>query len=128
MPQNRFARKRRSIEPAVAVLHDTVDRHLLTGPYEQKTSDFDILGIDFLYITVISYQISGFGSDIHKRRYRLTGLSDRIALEQLADLEKQHYRYCFLKFTGGISSDARDDHQEILVKYLTVRDVLRSLQ
>ena len=128
MSQHGFARKCRSIEPAVAILDNTVDRYLLTGSYKQKTSYFDILRIDFLDIAVVSDQIRRFRRDIHQSRDRLTRLSDSIALEQLTYLEEQHDCHCLLKFTGSVRSDTRDDHQEILIKYLTVRDVLRSLQ
>ena len=121
----RFARESRRIKRGCSLNNHTVDRYTLARLDQDNTADFDVIGIH-LFDTVLCLQICIIRTDIHQLADIASALSDRIALEELADLIKQHDRNTLCIFAKHHGADCCDSHQKIFVKYLPVFDSLQS--
>ena len=78
------------------------------------------------FVTVTLY-IRVIRTDIHQVTDISSALSNCIALEQLADLIKQHNSYTFLIIAKQNGADSRDRHQKVFIKYLLIADTFPRL-
>ena len=106
--------------------NNTIDRHLFTRLYNDCRSDRDLIRIDLLQLSVTLY-IRVIRTDIHQVTDISSALSNCIALEQLADLIKQHNSYTFLIIAKQNGADSRDRHQKVFIKYLLIADTFPRL-
>ena len=106
---------------------NAVDRHFLTGLYDDDRTDLDIVGIDLLYFSVFCFNICVIRTNIHEFGDRPAALADRIALEQLANLVEPHNSDALGVFAERHRANRRHRHQEVLIKYLPVHDALEGL-
>ena len=99
-----------------------VQRNTLARFYHDHAADFHIIRIDLRQFSV-HLDIGILRADIHHRRDRLSGLADRIALEQLTNLVKQHNGNRFRVFLHAKCAKRRHHHQEVFIKHLSVADI-----
>ena len=121
-----LAGQRAGIERGGSLHDNTVDRHLLAGPYHDDTADLDLVGIHFLHFAVL-LEVGVIGPDIHQFTDTAPALSDRDALEKLADLIKEHDCDALRVFTQDHCADRCHCHQKALVKNLMIQDPLPRL-
>ena len=127
-----LAGQRGGVERGDAVLDHAVDGHLFTRLDNDGRADGDVVGVDLFELTVV-LDVRIVGTDIHERGDAAAGLADRIALEQLADLIKEHngdglgvVAAPFIERQRD-GTDGRNRHEKIFVEHLPVADALPRL-
>ena len=124
MQPQTFAGQRACVQRAGTFHDHAVDGNLFSGLHGDDGSDLHLIGINLLKDSVL-LDIRVVGADIHQLADVAAALSDRVALEQLADLIEEHNGDGFdIISASGKSGRHRADgchcHQEVFIEYLSV--------
>ena len=91
----------------------------------------DCANLNFIRINLLEFSvyldICIIRADIHQFADVPAALSDSIALEQFADLIKQHNSYALRILAKQNGTDRCNSHQKVFIKYLFVQDSLPGL-
>ena len=104
---------------------NAVDRHLFARLHDYDAAGLDLVGIDLLELSG-NLDIRVVRADVHQRGYAAAAFADGVALEQLADLVKQHYQHRLVEVAAAAYDRKRDradrgnGHQEVLVENAAV--------
>ncbi len=122
----RLAGQRGRIKRGLPFFHRSVQWNTLAGIDDNRLSDAHFFRIDLLDFS-IHFDVGVFGTYVHERGDRLARFVDRVRLEPLADLVKQHDgdRLAVLAQHKGANRSER--HQKVLVKHLPVLNVFYRL-
>ena len=126
IPGQGFACQSRGVNGRSSLHDHTVDGHPLSGFNKNNAADLDVVGVSLLH-AVLCLQIGVVRPDIHQLADIFSALSDRIALEELSDLVKEHDRDSLGILAECHGAHGCCCHEEVLVKYLPVPDPLNRL-
>ena len=134
MARNGFAGKCRSVKLTCAFDDGAVDGHAFAGLHHDDVADGHFCGV-YLRKLAVALDVGVIGGDIHHGCDGFARFAHGIALEQLADLVKQHYRATFGhrrlsvgERDHGECADRGDGHEQVLVEHLAVFDVAGSAE
>ena len=121
-----FTRQCGGIHRGVALDHLAVQRDTLTGAHQNDIAHGDRLRLDGGHFITL-YQIGVVGPYIDQRLDGSAGGTHRLILKPFTDLIQQHNGNGLRILADAERADRRHRHQEVLVKDLTVGDVLNGL-
>jgi len=121
-----FAGQRRRVERRFSLYHHAVQRNLFARLDHDDVADLNLFGID-LFELAVPLNVGVIGADVHQGADGFAALAHRIALEQLANLVKQHNSNTFTIITKGNRAYGCYRHQKILVKHLMILNTLAGL-
>ena len=124
IPRQAFTGQGAGIQRSRPFFHNAVDRDLFPGLDRNQRTDLHLVRIHPRQLSVL-HDVRVIRPDIHHFADVPAAFAHRIALEQLADLVKQHHRNSFhivpgLRQTDGQRTDGCHRHQEVLIEYLAV--------
>ena len=114
------------VQAGFPVFHDAVNRDFLPGFHRNDAAGFHFVRIHPDQLSVL-LQIGIIRSDIHQFGNVPPAFAHGIALEQFADLVKQHYGDGLVIIAGFQQADDQgpnggDGHEEVFVEHLAVQD------
>ena len=121
-----FARQRGGIHRGSALDHLAVQRDTLTRTYQNDIAHRDRFRLDGGHFITL-YQIGVVGPYIDQRLDGSAGGTHRLILKPFTDLIQQHNGNGLRILADAERADRGHRHQEVLVKYLAVGDVLDGL-
>ena len=121
-----FTRQRGGIHRGSALDHLAVQRNTLTGAHQNDIAHRDRFRLDGGHFITL-YQIGVVGPYIDQRLDGSAGGTHRLILKPFTDLIQQHNGNGLRILADAECADRRHRHQEVLVKDLTVGDVLNGL-
>ena len=119
------------VERGRAIDDHTVERNLFARLDDDHRADRHFVRVHLFKLSV-HLDVCVVRTDIHERGNIFAALADGIALEEFADLVKQHDGDCLVVVAAffvdgeGKRTDGRDCHQKVLVEHTTVPDALGS--
>ena len=132
VPGQALAGEGAGVQGGTALRNDAVKGDLLAGLHHDDGADGHLIRVHLHQLPVL-LNVGVVGTDVHQGADVLAALAHGVALEQLADLVKQHDGDGFVVvaalFIDGQreGADSGHSHQEVLVEYPAVEDALSGL-
>ena len=121
-----FARQRGGIHRGATLDHLAIQRDTLAGTYQNDIAHGDRFRLDGGHFIAL-YQIGVIGPYIDQRLDGSAGGTHRLILKPFTDLIQQHNGNGLRILADAECANRRHRHQEVLVKYFAVGNVLNSL-
>ena len=124
-----LAGQRTGVQVGAAFQHNAVQRNLFSRLYDDGAANFHLIRVDLFQLTV-HLDVGIIGTNVHQLADIAAAFAHRIALEQLADLIKQHNCDCFGVISAlFIQSDTDGTegcncHQKVFIEHLAIFDTL----
>ena len=117
-----FSGQRGKVNRACAVRYSSVKGNSFARTYEYCFSYLHLIG-GYGKLRVAAYDARRVRAYVHKLGYAFAAFADSNALEQLADLIKEHDGYSLFVFSRGKRADRGKRHEKLLVQKLTAKNI-----
>ena len=131
IPGNAFTGQGAGVQAGFSILHNAVQRDLFPGIHRDDGADFHLVRIHLYQLSVL-LNVGIIRPDVHQLADIPAAFAYGIALEQFADLVKQHYGDGLVIIAGfqqadGQGAEGGHGHEKVFIENLAVQDALPGL-